>query len=130
MENNPTDTFDWGPFGEPRWRELGAAAGCSEKQLRYAVAKFQGASQTAAARLAGYESGGDDDSGMRRAGFGTIGTTIDVQILRRVFHKMGIPEAHTAGKNILCERYRKLLATIGNNTDHLAITEFLEKHKD
>jgi hypothetical protein len=49
-------------------------------------------------------------------GGGTIGTTIDVQILRRIFHKMGIPEAHTAGKNILCERYRALLAKIGGNT--------------
>jgi hypothetical protein len=63
-------------------------------------------------------------------GGGTIGGTVDVQILRRIFHRLGIPEAHTAGKNILCERYRALLAKIGNSTDDPAVIAFLEKHKD
>jgi hypothetical protein len=59
-----------------------------------------------------------------------IGDVIDVQILRRHFAKMGIPESHTAGKNILCERYRQLLGTIGKSTDDPAIIAFLDKYKD
>src|SRR6516164_6565466 len=68
-----TDTaFDWSPLGEQRWRELGEAAGCSELQLRFGVARFQGASQTAAARLAGYEGAGD---ALRRAGYAAYRST-------------------------------------------------------
>jgi hypothetical protein len=68
MSNNPTtDTaFDWSPLGEQRWRELGEAAGCSELQIRFSCARFQGASQTRAAALAGYEGSGD---ALRRAGY-------------------------------------------------------------
>jgi hypothetical protein len=70
---DPTDTaFDWSPLGEQRWRELGEAAGCSELQLRFGVTRFQGASQTAAARLAGYDG---DSVGMRRAGYAACRST-------------------------------------------------------
>jgi hypothetical protein len=59
----------------------------------------------------------------------TIGNT-GIDELRCIFHRMQIPEAHTAGKNILCERYRAMLAKIGNNTSDPAITAWLEQHKD
>jgi hypothetical protein len=77
MSNTPTtsttDTaFDWSPLGEQRARELGEAAGCSELQLRFAVARFQGASQTRAAALAGYEAAGD---ALRRAGYAAYRST-------------------------------------------------------
>jgi hypothetical protein len=63
-------------------------------------------------------------------GGGTIGGTIDVQILRRHFAKMGIEGAHRDGKYIICERYRQLLGTIGKSTDDPRITEWLEQYKD
>jgi hypothetical protein len=74
MSSTPTtDTaFDWSPLGEQRARELGEAAGCSELQLRYGVARLQGASQTAAARIAGYEGSGD---ALRRAGYAACRST-------------------------------------------------------
>jgi hypothetical protein len=74
MSNTPTTdpAFDWSPLGEQRWRELGEAAGCSELQIRFSVARFQGASQTRAAALAGYEATGD---GLRRAGYAAYRST-------------------------------------------------------
>jgi hypothetical protein len=58
--------FDWGSLGEARWRELGESAGASELQIKFAAARFGGATATGAARLAGYS--GDKDS-LRRAGY-------------------------------------------------------------
>jgi hypothetical protein len=74
MDNNPTtDTaFDWSPLGEQRARELGEAAGCTELQLRFGMSRFRGASQTAAAREAGYEGTGDS---LRRAGYAAYRST-------------------------------------------------------
>jgi hypothetical protein len=74
MSNTPTtDTaFDWSPLGEQRARELGEAAGCTELQLRFGMSRFRGASQTAAAREAGYEGSGDS---LRRAGYAAYRST-------------------------------------------------------
>jgi hypothetical protein len=69
---NDTATFDWAPFGEPRWRELAEAAGCSELQLKFAVARFGGASAASAARLAGYTG---DAAQMRRSGYASVRST-------------------------------------------------------
>jgi hypothetical protein len=72
-ERADTDTaFDWQPLGEQRARELGEAAGCTELQLRFGVARFQGASQTRAAALAGYDATGD---ALRRAGYAALRST-------------------------------------------------------
>ncbi len=56
----------WQPFGEIRWRDFAETAGATELQLKFAVARFSGASAAAAAKIAGYA--GDHDS-MRRAGY-------------------------------------------------------------
>jgi len=74
MSNNSSTgtAFDWSPLGELRARELGEAAGCSELQLRFGMARFRGASQTAAAREAGYTGDGD---AIRRAGYAACRST-------------------------------------------------------
>jgi hypothetical protein len=62
-----TDTQDfWKPFGEPRWRDFAETAGASELQLKFAVARFNGASAAKAAEIAGYS--GDKES-LRGAGY-------------------------------------------------------------
>jgi hypothetical protein len=61
---------------------------------------------------------------------GTIGTTPDTQVLRRIFHKMGIEGAHRDGREILCARYAALLREIGGQASDKAIYEFLDKYKD
>ena len=67
-----SDSFDWGALGEARWRELGETTGASHLQLRFAVARFSGASATRAAKLAGYS--GDSDA-LRRAGYSAVRST-------------------------------------------------------
>jgi hypothetical protein len=61
-----TEPFEWGVLGETRWKELQEATGASDLQMRFAAARFSGASATKAAKLAGYS--GDSES-IRRAGY-------------------------------------------------------------
>ena len=67
-----TDKDIWHPLGEQRWRELAEGTGASELQLKFAAARFGGATATAAARMAGYS--GDGDS-LRRAGNAAVRST-------------------------------------------------------
>jgi hypothetical protein len=70
--NGTNGAFDWGSLGEARWRELGESAGASELQIKFACARFGGATATGAARLAGY-SGSND--ALRRAGYSAVRST-------------------------------------------------------
>jgi hypothetical protein len=63
-------------------------------------------------------------------GGGTIGKTADTQILRQIFHKMGIEGAHRDGRETICGRYAALLKQIGGEASDKAIYEFLDKYKD
>ena len=67
-----TDTDLWHPLGEQRWRELSEGTGASELQLKFAAARFGGASATAAARMAGYSGTADS---LRRAGYAAVRST-------------------------------------------------------
>ena len=67
-----TDKDIWHPLGEQRWRQLAEGTGASELQLKFAAARFGGATATAAARMAGYS--GDGDS-LRRAGYAAVRST-------------------------------------------------------
>jgi hypothetical protein len=62
----------WSPLGEQRWRELAEGTGASELQIRFAAARFGGATATRAASLSGYA--GDKDA-IRRAGYAALRTT-------------------------------------------------------
>jgi hypothetical protein len=60
----------------------------------------------------------------------TIGKTADTQVLRRVFHRMGIEGAHRDGRETLCGRYAAILREIGGQASDKAILEYLENYKD
>jgi hypothetical protein len=60
----------------------------------------------------------------------TIGKTADTQILRKIFHRMGIESAHRDGRETLCARYAALLREIGGAASDKAIMEFLDKYKE
>lgn len=66
-DNTTSCEFDWFPLGETWWREAAKQVGASERQLKFAAARYRGASQTQAAREAGYDLG--DPGGTRQAGY-------------------------------------------------------------
>ena len=110
MSNTPTTDTDWCPLGEQRWRELGEAAGCTELQLRFGVARFQGASQTAAARLAGYEGSGDT---LRRAGYAACRST-GVQNLLELA-AIHAPESTAISEKEISAKIAKLIRSADSN---------------
>jgi hypothetical protein len=113
-----TDTaFDWSPLGEQRWRELGEAAGCTELQLRFGVARFQGASQTAAARMAGYEGNGD---AIRRAGYAAYRST-GVQNLLELA-AVHAPESTAITEKEISAKIAKLIRSQDSNVALKAMT--------
>jgi hypothetical protein len=61
------DDFDWGQLTKDWWTETGKTIGASERAIRFSAAKFRGASNTVAAREAGY--GGTNESGARSEGY-------------------------------------------------------------
>jgi len=63
-------------------------------------------------------------------GGSTIGKTADTQVLRVMFHKMGIEGAHRDGREILCNRYAALLRKIGGEASDKAIMEHLRKYEE
>src|SRR5438045_1983433 len=56
----------WKPFDEPTWRDFAQTVGAPELQLKFGVARFNGATATAAAKIAGYAG---DHASIRRAGY-------------------------------------------------------------
>jgi hypothetical protein len=72
-----TEDF-WKPFSESEWRDLAATVSASELQLRFAVARFNGATATAAAKIAGYAGSHDE---LRRAGYSAVRSAAVVALL-------------------------------------------------
>jgi hypothetical protein len=72
-----TDDF-YKPFGEAKWRDLAATAGASELQLRFSIARFNGASAAKAAEIAGYSGSRDE---LRRAGYSAVRSTAVTALL-------------------------------------------------
>jgi hypothetical protein len=59
--------IDYGQLTKDWWHETGATIGASERAIKFSAAKFRGASNTVAAREAGY--GGNNESGARTEGY-------------------------------------------------------------
>jgi hypothetical protein len=72
-ETSATSSDLWHPLGEQRWRELSEGTGASELQLRFAAARFGGATASRAAKLAGYSD--DGEGAIRRAGYSALRST-------------------------------------------------------
>jgi hypothetical protein len=71
-------TDPWHPFGEAQWREFAETVRASDLQLKFSVARFNGASAAESARIAGYA--GDHDA-IRRAGYQAVRTAAVVALL-------------------------------------------------
>jgi hypothetical protein len=72
-----TDDF-WKPFSESQWRDFASTVSASELQLRFSVARFNGATATAAAKIAGYAGSHDE---LRRAGYSAVRSAAVVALL-------------------------------------------------
>jgi hypothetical protein len=59
MEN---DTFDWGQLPSDWWLQTAKEIGADERHAKFAAAKHRGCSNTEAARLAGYGTGGAEST--------------------------------------------------------------------
>ena len=60
------DPIDWLPLGQEWWDEAARSCGADERQLKFAVCKFRGRSNTQSARTAGY---GDDKDAWKQHGY-------------------------------------------------------------
>lgn len=59
----------WKPFGEQWWRDSAATVGATNQQTIFACAKYASATNTGAARLAGYKDTGDETTGIRQIAY-------------------------------------------------------------
>jgi hypothetical protein len=58
-----------------------------------------------------------------------IGQT-DNETLRQIFAGLGIPDAHTLGRDRLVERYVAMLKKVHNDAGNAAVTAWLKAHKE
>jgi len=77
VTDNTSDDF-FKPFGEAKWKEFQETVRASDLQLRFAVARFNGATASAAAKIAGYA--GDKDE-IRRAGYSAVRSAAVVALI-------------------------------------------------
>jgi hypothetical protein len=122
MTDTNSEDF-WRPFGESQWREFAETVQASDLQLKFAVARFNGASAAAAAKIAGYA--GDRDA-IRRAGYQAVRTAAVVGLL-------DMAAVHAPAENALTDaEVDSRLARLVRSPDPLVMlkaTELFDKRK-
>jgi hypothetical protein len=122
MTDTNSDDF-YKPFGEAKWREFQETVQASDLQLKFAVARFNGATAAAAAKIAGYA--GDHDA-IRRAGYQAVRSAAVVALL-------DLAAVHAPAENALTEvEVDTRLARLVRSPDPLIMlkaTELYDKRK-
>ena len=72
------DAFQWGDRGKQYWLDLGAQCKATPQQIKFACSRFQGASATAASRLAGVVG---SPAKLRQSGHRTVRSTAVLAML-------------------------------------------------
>jgi hypothetical protein len=108
------EEFSWGQLGETWWRESGETLGASEQLVRFAASRHQGASATAAARLAGITG---TAVSIRQAGYRMLRTTGVSNLLSLA----AAEDAGVAGGITAVEIDAKLAKMIRNPDSNVAI---------
>jgi hypothetical protein len=121
-ESNTINPDLWVPLGEQRWRELADVTGASELQLKFAAARFAGASATRAAKLAGYSG---DSASLRRAGYAALRSTA-VQNLLELAAINAPGDAKISDKEI-DSKIAKLIRSPDSNVSLKAIEAFQKR---
>jgi hypothetical protein len=122
MTDTVGDDF-YKPFGEAKWKEFAETVQASDLQLRFSVARFNGASAAAAAKIAGYS--GDHDA-IRRAGYQAVRSAAVVALL-------DLAAVHAPAENALTDaEVDSRLARLVRSPDPLIMlkaTELYDKRK-
>ena len=120
---NTTDEDFYKPFGEAKWKEFAETVQASDLQLKFAVARFSGATASAAAKIAGYA--GDHDA-IRRAGYQAVRSAAVVALL-------DLAAVHAPAENALTDvEVDTRLARLVRSPDPLIMlkaTELYDKRK-
>jgi hypothetical protein len=98
IESNMSEqTFEWGPLGEPWWRENGEACRATEQQIKFACSRHQGANKSKSAALAGYSGNAE---ALRSAGVRAASTKAveDLLVLAEVAEGGGEESTATAAE--------------------------------
>jgi len=121
-ETTATNTDIWNPLGEQKWRELAEGTGASELQIRFAAARFGGASATRAAALAGYSG---DGAALRRAGYTAVRSTC-VQNLLELASIAAPADARISSKEIDA-KISKMIRSSDSNVSLKAMEVFAKR---
>lgn len=106
------DDFDWGTkLGREWWLEQAKTVGADERQLKFAVARYRGCSQTQSARESGYH---DDGLGsIRQHGYRTART-------RKVMMLLELASLETRGGydgSVTRQEHRRILTNLARGSD-------------
>jgi hypothetical protein len=58
----------------------------------------------------------------------TVGLT-PTDSLRQQLARLGVPESHTAGRDVLVERYYQMLRKVHDDAGSVAVDAFLQKYR-
>jgi hypothetical protein len=89
--------IDWGDISEGRWRELAQACEANELELRFCVARHNGASGTAAARIAGVVG---KDNAIRQTAFKLMRSEPVIALLAAAAAETGHPTGGVTEREI------------------------------
>jgi len=64
-----TDNFDWGQLTKDWWLETARTIGATERHAKFSAAKFRGATNTLAAKEAGYSANATNPGSVRSEGY-------------------------------------------------------------
>jgi hypothetical protein len=118
-----TDEDIWKPLGEQKWRELADGTGASELQIRFAAARFGGATASKAASLAGYAD--DGDGGIRRAGYAAVRSTAVQNLLELA--SIAAPASARISEKEIDAKISKMIRSADSNVSLKAMEVFAKR---
>jgi hypothetical protein len=117
-----TDEDIWKPLGEQKWRELAEGTGASELQIRFAAARFGGASATKAAALANYSG---DGAALRRAGYAAVRSTAVQNLLELA--SIAAPASARISDKEIDAKISKMIRSADSNVSLKAMEVFAKR---
>jgi hypothetical protein len=118
-----TDEDIWKPLTEQKWRELAEGTGASVLQLKFAAARFGGATASRAAKLAGYAD--DGDGAIRRAGYTAVRSTAVQNLLELA--SIAAPASAKISDKEIDAKISKMIRSADSNVSLKAMEVFAKR---